>query len=372
MDARRAPWRTWAGPLLTLVALAAVEVMRDAPRVFAEILPAATFLGAMALIVFSAFVGGRWPAFSSALLFTIYTPRLSAQPGEVVRTGPEALVGMGIVLSMGLLLAAVTLWMRAREAKATERAIAAERERARVLGQANESLEAFSYVVSHDLKEPLRAVQVLLEALAEDERDRLSPAGTKLLAEARQAASRLRELVEGLLDFSRAANTELGGLVPVRIADAFDHASCRTRYDDAVRDRHARLEHDGLDLAVRATVPSLAQILGNLVVNAVRHNASTQPRVRITAESRGDNVAIHVDDNGPGYPPHILESLGRPGRTARGGFGLTIVKRATERLGGSLELHNLAAGGARATIVLPAAGPASPAVADPVEVKAPA
>ena len=103
-------------------------------------------------------------------------------------------------------------------------------------------------------------------------------------------------------------------------------------------------------------------MVGNLVQNAIRH---TPPggRVVVIGEPRDAGVTLVVEDDGEGISIESREKVFEPfwrgdsARTSKGsGLGLTLVKRIVERLGGEIMVSAGAAGGARFSVSVPAAG----------------
>jgi two-component system CheB/CheR fusion protein len=210
----------------------------------------------------------------------------------------------------------------------------------------NESLDAFSHVVGHDLKEPARAVESLLHVLQEDHGTALSPAAHELLANAREANERLSRLIEGLLALSRASRIDFPNMRAVGIAAALASETCWTRYKALLVERHASIEPADPDVFVHATPESLCQILGNLVLNAIKHNPHVEPRIRVYAAlaPAGDMVEVVVEDNGKGFPGELVAGFEKMSSATRG-FGLIIAKRTVENLGGRLWLGQAEGGG---------------------------
>ncbi|MHC4138172.1 MAG: sensor histidine kinase, partial [Planctomycetota bacterium] len=216
----------------------------------------------------------------------------------------------------------------------------------RNLSRINESLDAFSHVVGHDLKEPARAVDSLLHVLQEDHGRALSSAGQELLANAHEANERLSRLIEGLLALSRASRIDFPNMSPVGIAATLASEPCWTRYEALLVERHASIDPPDPDVFVHATPESVGQILGNLVLNAVKHNPHVEPRIRVHAVlvPAGDMVEVVVEDNGKGFPDELVAGFESMSSTTRG-FGLIIAKRTVENLGGRLWLGQAEGGG---------------------------
>ncbi len=100
--------------------------------------------------------------------------------------------------------------------------------------------------------------------------------------------------------------------------------------------------------------PALKQVLGNLLDNA--QEASPQA-MTVRVERRGEDLAIVVADEGPGFTAEILAGLGKPYRSTKGrpggGLGLFLVSNVMRKFGGTLEARNRETGGACVTVTLP-------------------
>ncbi|HWG91014.1 MAG TPA: PAS domain S-box protein [Candidatus Thermoplasmatota archaeon] len=236
------------------------------------------------------------------------------------------------------------------------------------LTEANADLEAFAYLVSHDLKEPVRAIGAYLNAALEDCRSGAQEPPLEYLEQAANTTERLGLLVEGLLTLSRVNRLHPSELEPVAVEAVATSPECCVRYEQAAAERGAEVEvcPEG-DAPVLATAPALAQILGNLILNGIRHNPSPRPHVRVAAAPAPGSprmTRVTVEDDGPGFSDATVarfnarELLGGSSshRGATGGFGLTIARRMVERLGGRMWLgRSEALGGASVTFTLPAA-----------------
>lgn len=230
----------------------------------------------------------------------------------------------------------------------------AEADRRR-LREANESLQSFSYVVGHDLKEPVRAVEAYLDAIAEHLPPDSDADLHDALDRARTANDRMRVLLEGILEWSRATLAPLE-LRPIDVREVLQ-GPCSERYHHMLEERGGKLEIVGGFPPVAASEGLLCQIFGNLILNAVRHNPRLEPRVSVQALGEEEGiVAIAVRDNGPGFPPEVRQRIERMRATrpttVRGGFGMTIALRATHLLGGRLEIGSAPGGGGEVRVYL--------------------
>ena len=206
----------------------------------------------------------------------------------------------------------------------------------RMLTLTNESLTAFSHVVGHDLKEPARAVDTLLHVFQEDYGNSMAPGAQALIRDMRAANHRLGLLITGLLELSRNAPLDTRIVRPVGVAEALRTDICTTRFEAALTSWRGNLEISQPDEMVLATVPSLCQVLGNLVLNAIKHNPKDEPKIRVHAKRiDATTVEVAVEDNGPGFPAAIIAGFDDMRSTTRG-FGLIIAKRAVENLGAKM------------------------------------
>jgi heavy metal sensor kinase len=230
------------------------------------------------------------------------------------------------------------------------------------LERAIERERAFVADASHELRTPLAALKTELELAVR--RPRTPGELERSVRSAAEEADRLVRLAEDLLLAARADRGEL----PIRAASLDADAvlsEVAGRFERRAREDGRSVEAAGAPgLRVRADAARLGQALGNLVDNALRHGGGT---VRLSADERGDEVEIHVTDEGPGFPPdflpHAFERFSRRDE-ARGrggtGLGLAIVEAIASAHGGSAHARNRERGGADVWVSLPKAPPLLP------------
>jgi signal transduction histidine kinase len=198
-------------------------------------------------------------------------------------------------------------------------------------------LEGFCYAISHDLKAPLRGIDGYSRLLSVEYGDQLDADGKKFIGNVRKAAAQMNRLIEDLLAYSKQ---ERRTMVPSRIrlrefvvAKLQRHAADLTgvKLSVDVEDLRVRADREGLDMALR-----------NLIDNAVKFSAHSQPpEIAIRSQVIGDRCVLSVSDNGTGfdmrYHDKIFEIFQRlhlaedyPGT----GVGLALVHKAMERMGG--------------------------------------
>jgi light-regulated signal transduction histidine kinase (bacteriophytochrome) len=232
-------------------------------------------------------------------------------------------------------------------------------ERTRQLEEINVELDAFGYSVSHDLRAPLRAMHGFATALATAYADKLDERGHDFARRIVIAAGQMDQLIQDLLAYSRLSRDDLR-VEPVSLGNVVRDALATLESD--LRQRRAVVDVAG-DLGhVMANPRALAQVVANLVSNAVKFVAAAEtPQLAISAAPRDGWVRLTVRDNGIGIDPayhdrvfRVFERLHGPETYPGTGIGLAIVRRGIERMGGRFGLESALGAGATFWIELPA------------------
>jgi PAS domain S-box-containing protein len=229
-------------------------------------------------------------------------------------------------------------------------------ERTAELARSNAELEQFAYVASHDLQEPLRTVASYVQLLARRYRGRLDPDADDFIGFATEGAERMQRLIEDLLAYSRVG-TKGRAFAPVDSAEALRTAL--RSLAESVRESGAVITHDPLPRVV-ADGSQLAQLLQNLVGNALKFHGPDPPRVHVSARRDGGEWRFSVKDQGIGVAPEHFERIFRvfqrlnsreeyPGT----GIGLAICKKIVERHLGRIGVDSEAGRGATFWFTLP-------------------
>jgi signal transduction histidine kinase len=230
-----------------------------------------------------------------------------------------------------------------------------------LLGRRQEAIEHERRIVadtSHELRTPVSVLRARIDVALRGPGD--AAALRRALEGAGDDAARLSRLADDLLVLARVDQ----GRLPLRaelvdVQDLVDSAVARHAAAAAAAGRRLEAEMAIPGGAVVHGDPDrLAQVLDNLVVNALRHGAGA---VRVIAERpAGDGrVAIAVADEGPGFPPAFLPraferfSQAAPGEGS--GLGLALVEAIVEAHGGTVAAGAAAGGGAEVRVVLPEA-----------------
>ncbi|MGZ8940207.1 MAG: sensor histidine kinase, partial [Limisphaerales bacterium] len=217
-------------------------------------------------------------------------------------------------------------------------------------------LEAFSYSVAHDLRAPLRAMEGYARELLNE--SSLSPQGQTYLVRIQRAAARMDRLTQDVLAYSRISQEKIK-LAPVELdrlahelVEQYPGISAHCERIDIQSPLLPVLGHEGL----------LTQALSNLLTNACKFVApGASPEVVVGTEPIGEEVRIWVGDKGIGiaaeHRHRIFEMFGfgriHPDHKYEGtGIGLAIVKKAAERMGGTVGFDSEPGKGSRFWIQL--------------------
>src|SRR3954447_7047867 len=234
-----------------------------------------------------------------------------------------------------------------------------EGEPADALARSNAELQQFAYVASHDLSEPLRVVSSYLNLLRRRYRGRLDRDADEFIDYAVDGAARMRQLIEGLLEYSRAGR---GADEPERVELSSVAADVLRSLAEAMIEAGAEIEISELP-CVLGDRGQLEQLLQNLVANALKFRANGRARVWVRDEGVAHGMAqIAVADGGIGIAPeareHVFEMFHRlhDRETYEGtGIGLAICRRIVERHGGRIWVDDREGGGTVFRFTLPSA-----------------
>ncbi len=213
------------------------------------------------------------------------------------------------------------------------------------LARSNLELEQFAYVASHDLKAPLRSIDILADWLQEDLNDYSGGEVQQNLGLLKQRTARLYRLLDDLLAYSRA------GRKPGAIVDVDSRLLVEDLFVLLVPPAAMQLTADTSLPLVTAHQAPLEQVLRNLINNAIKHHPTQQGCIRVYAQDKGDEILFAVEDDGAGIAPEFAEKVFQMFQTLKprdeiegSGMGLAIVKRIVEWQGGRVWFHGGPAG----------------------------
>ena len=205
------------------------------------------------------------------------------------------------------------------------------------LARSNADLEQFAYVASHDLKAPLRAIEVLVGWLSEDLAGFREGDVQENLIMLKQRTARLNQLLDDLLEYSRAGR---------RVGEQ-SLVNCEELVKDICTmldvPRHFSVRTDGHLPMLSTHATPLEQVLRNLISNAIKHHPGPSGEVEVSAERRADAYVFSVRDDGAGIPEEYAQRVFEMFQTLKprdeiegSGMGLAIVRRIIEWQGGKV------------------------------------
>ncbi|SFF93551.1 PAS domain S-box-containing protein [Halopelagius inordinatus] len=232
------------------------------------------------------------------------------------------------------------------------------REYQRQLERSNERLEQFAYAASHDLQEPLRMVSSYLQLVERRYADALDDDGREFIDFAVDGADRMRDMIEGLLQYSRVETR----------GDAFEPTDLSAVLSDVCDDLQIQIDESDAEITleslprVRGDSNQLRQVFQNLLDNAIEYSGDEPPRIRVSAEREGAYWRVSVSDEGIGIDPadeervfDVFQRLHNHDEHSGAGIGLALCQRIVERHGGDIWVDSDPGEGTTFSLTLPAA-----------------
>lgn len=215
--------------------------------------------------------------------------------------------------------------------------------RSHELSVLNRELDSFTYSVSHDLRAPLRAIHGYSTIIDADFGTRLDADGKRMLHAIRRSATRMEQMIDGLLRLARLGRT------PLQMRATNLDALVRERVEEicpAASRRSVEISVGRLGF-VQADEPLLRHVIDNLIGNAIKYTREKPtPKIeigRIDSTSKPEWPTFFVRDNGAGFDMEyaerlfgVFQRLHSDDRFEGHGIGLAIVKRIVERHGGRI------------------------------------
>lgn len=278
--------------------------------------------------------------------------RSCLEAGAPIRVGQYELVPSPLdAAHVAIHIRDLSLELRAERLERDEQRV---RESLDVVEHARTDSERFTYLLSHDLQEPLRIAGMyaqLLERRAEDALDDLS---RRHLATVLTNLRRMHGLIDDLLALSRAEREPIP-------SEPVDLQALVARLVEALpaepHDLHIRW---AALPTVTGSEPLLREAFSRLLTNAVMYRSAAPLEVSLEASRVDDRWRVVLADNGVGIDPAFHEMIFQPFKRLHGyeaypgtGMGLAICRRAIERHGGALTVESEPGAGARFTIELP-------------------
>ena len=277
---------------------------------------------------------------------------LANKPTDYDQQDRELLEGLAVYIAPVL---AARLHRERQEVRREEAEEALER-KAQELERSNMELSQFAHVASHDLQEPLRMVASYTSLLRERYTGYIDEQADTYIDFAVEGATRMRELIDGLLTFSRVESGE-NPRCPTDVGTVLGQVIDTLQI--AIRESRAEVETGDMPVVMAAS-GQLHQLLQNLVANAIKFCGASPPRIRVSSFRMRSEWVVVVKDRGIGidleYHEQIFQIFKRlhsrqeyPGV----GIGLAVCKRIVERHGGRIWLESTPGEGTSIFFTLP-------------------
>ena len=212
----------------------------------------------------------------------------------------------------------------------------------------------FAYIISHDLKAPLRAVKNLTDWLAADYADKFDDDGKEQLKLLTSRVDRMHNLIEGVLQYSRIG----------RLKEDKEQIDLNQLMPEII---HSLAPPENIHITIENQLPVIVseptriqQIFENLLSNAVRFMDKPDGTVKVECTEQDDCWKFSVEDNGPGIDQQNFERIFKLFQTLQPkdqfestGAGLTLVKKIVELYGGKIWLSSQPGQGTTFFVTLP-------------------
>jgi two-component system sensor kinase FixL len=233
----------------------------------------------------------------------------------------------------------------------------AEEQKSRLMHElegANEELKSFAYVVSHDLKAPLRAIGSLADWLSTDYVDKFNDEGKEHMRLLVSRVHRMGNLIDGILQYSR-----VGRVKEVSVAVDLNRL-VREVIDLLAPPANIAVSVENPLPTIMAEPTRIQQVFQNLLSNAIKYMDKPEGEIRIACSADGKQWKFSVSDNGPGIESRhferifqLFQTLAPRDRVESTGVGLTLVKKIVEMYGGRIWVESRVGEGSTFFFTLP-------------------
>lgn len=207
------------------------------------------------------------------------------------------------------------------------------------LEEANKELESFSYSISHDLRTPLRAINGFSKKIMDQYNDKFDDEALRLFNIIRSNASKMGDLIDALLSFSRLGRKHL-------MKNKIDmHRLAKEVYDEIIKispEKEIKLVLKQLP-SVNGDQALIRQVLINLISNAIKFAKNNKPVIEIGANENQEYNIYYIKDNGVGFNMKYADKLFGVFQRLHGesefpgtGVGLALVQRIIHRHNGKI------------------------------------
>lgn len=210
----------------------------------------------------------------------------------------------------------------------------------RELKKKNTELDQFAYVVSHDLKAPLRGIDNLIKWMEEDHPEEITPVVRQNIDQIKRRTKRLENLINGLLEYAKIGRVKKN-VETVNVETMLKEISemlVPSRFKVIIPHNMPTLKTEKI---------RLEQVFSNLISNSVNYHDKAEGRISVGVNDLGDHYEFTVSDDGPGIEQQyhekvfmIFQTLKERDAYESTGVGLAIVKKIIEEQKGKIKLES--------------------------------
>jgi signal transduction histidine kinase len=227
------------------------------------------------------------------------------------------------------------------------------------LARSNAELKDFAYIASHDLKKPLQSIESFANLLARRYKGNLDAKADEFISYIVEGVQRLQILIKDLLEYSQI-ETKAKNIKPTDCSFIVEEAmnNLKTAMDES----NAVVTYNKLP-TIMSDPQQIISLFQNLIDNAIKFRSNKAPRVRISADRKGNEWIFSIRDNGIGIDPENFDKIFVMFQRLHGsadfpgtGIGLSICKKIIERHGGRIWVESEPGKGATFFFVIPSIG----------------
>lgn len=238
------------------------------------------------------------------------------------------------------------------------------------LRQSNEQLQQFAYIASHDLQEPLRMITSYVQLLQKRYADQLDTDAKDFIGYAVDGAARMKELIAGLLQYSRLETGEQQPFILTSLEEVLDKTLINLSV--AIAESGTVITHDNLP-EVQVHPLQMTQLFQNLIGNAIKFRDQEPLKIHIGVTQHETEWQFGVRDNGIGIAPEyrerifgMFQRLHTRAVYEGTGIGLAVCKKIVERHNGRIWVDSTVGNGATFYFTLPLKQPEAAKAGTPI------
>lgn len=214
--------------------------------------------------------------------------------------------------------------------------------RTKDLEQSNEELDRFAYIISHDLKEPLRGMAIYAGMVLKSNKEKLNNESIEKLENIIELSKKSATMLNSILDCSRVGKVEL----------AYQDTNIQDLVNEVIFTLEAFLKENNAKVIINNILPTLkcdsvrtGEVFKNLITNGIKYNDKAEKIIEIGSKVKDGLRYFYVKDNGIGIEKKhfstIFEIFKRINQDDKGtGVGLSLVKKIIERHNGQIEIES--------------------------------